>query len=165
MSSPEKNYSLCLHNVLNVNIGEANNNQDIALARYKQASNLLKQMLKFDLQDSVITQNTLEYKIVIVDPEKAIQEGLKNRSEIRETEIQVELAKIDIRRQRAKGMINGSITGSYNVVGNDNYSLWFKIPHEVLGAIYPERELEKYTGKSDQYCKFNNLSKEFAKEY
>jgi outer membrane protein len=106
---------------MEVDLGEASNNQDIALARYKQASNLLKQMLKFNLRDSIVALNTLEYKTVVVDEEKAIHEALMNRSEIRENEIQVELAKIDIRRQRAKGMINGSINGSYNVVGNDAY--------------------------------------------
>lgn len=108
---------------MEVDLGEASNNLDIALARYKQASNLLKQVLKFKLQDSIVTKNNLEYKIVLLDKEKAVQEGLKNRSEIRETEIQIELSKIDIRRQRARGMISGSISGNYNFVGYDKYYL------------------------------------------
>lgn len=108
---------------MEVDLGEASNNMDISIAHYKQASNYLKQVLKYNLNDSIITHNTLEYKLVAVDPEKAIEEGLKNRSEIRETEIQIELTKIDIRRQKAQGMITGSITGSYNLVGNDNYNL------------------------------------------
>jgi len=62
-----------------------------------------------------------------------------------------------------KGLNVGFISLMLYVLDKTNYLIWFQGQHEGLKIIYPE--LEKFTGSSTQYITFNNVAKEFAKQY
>lgn len=62
-----------------------------------------------------------------------------------------------------KGLNVGFITLMLYLLDNTNYSIWFESQHNGLKLIYPK--LEKYTGRSNQYRIFNDLSKEFTNKY
>ncbi|MFA7492437.1 MAG: TolC family protein [Proteiniphilum sp.] len=104
---------------MEVDLAEAQNNYDIALLNEVSAKNSFKELLGLDLDDSVTLHNELNYQIIVIDPEKAIGMALKNRLEVREQEIQIELQKLNIKQQRSNGMIKGSIDAYFERAGID----------------------------------------------
>jgi outer membrane protein TolC len=102
---------------MEVDLGEAINNHDIAIANRQSQANFFKQLLGISLQDSLVIHTEIDYHIVEVDEQFAVELGLKNRLEIREQEINTELAEINIRRQKLEGQITGSITAYYDFIG------------------------------------------------
>lgn len=95
---------------MEVDLAEAQNNYDIATVDQISARNSFKELLGINLNDSVNLNSALQYDIVIINSEKAVELALKNRLEIREQEIQIELQKLNIKQQKADGMIKGSIS-------------------------------------------------------
>lgn len=102
---------------MEVDLGEAQNNYDVAVANRMAEANYLKQLLDISLSDSIAIEADLSYEEVKVDLDKALQYGLKNRLEIREREIQQEQAEITIRSTRVQHQITGSISGYYDLIG------------------------------------------------
>lgn len=102
---------------IEVDYGDAINNYESQIAEYNQSSNELKLALGIPLRDSVATQTKLNYTTVLIDQDKAIEYGLKNRTELREKEIQITFNEMSIKSQRAQGMINGAIGVKYNLTG------------------------------------------------
>ncbi len=78
---------------------------------------VLRKLIGIDIKDSVVLNTVLEYEIVLIDPQKAVELALQNRLEIREQEIQIELGEMSIKRQKAEGMIKSSLTAYYQKVG------------------------------------------------
>lgn len=104
---------------MEVDLAEAQNNHDIALLNEVSAKNSFKELLGLNLDDNVKLDNELNYKIVVVDPEIAIEMALKNRLEVREQEIQIELQKLSIKQQKSYGMIRASIDAYLEKAGID----------------------------------------------
>ncbi|NLJ01545.1 MAG: TolC family protein, partial [Bacteroidales bacterium] len=104
---------------MEVDLAEAQNNHDIAILNEVSAKNSFKELLGLDLNDSITLNNELMYDIVIVYPVLAVDMALKNRLEVREQEIQIELQKLNIKQQRANGMIRGSIDAYFERAGVD----------------------------------------------
>ena len=108
---------------MEVDLGEANNNMDLAKVDYTSQMDLFKERLGIDLKDSVIIKSDLGYTQVIVDEEKAVALALENRLELQENEIQIELSQMEIKKRKAAGRINGNILVNYNFIGVDKSSL------------------------------------------
>lgn len=108
---------------MEVDLAEAQNSYDLAIINQSSDMNSFKQMIGLQLTDSVVLSSELTYKIVIVDPKKAVKLALDNRLEIREQEIQIELSKMNIKRQKAEGMIKGDLTAYFEKIGVSNQSL------------------------------------------
>ncbi|MBN1116082.1 MAG: TolC family protein [Bacteroidales bacterium] len=102
---------------MEIDLGAAQNDYDIAMVDYESQANLFKQQIGIALHDSVIISGKYDYKEVYVDVEKAVQLGLENRLEIREHEIEIALSEIEIDRQKSNGMVNGEITAYYDLIG------------------------------------------------
>jgi outer membrane protein TolC len=102
---------------MEIDLGEAQNNYDIATVDYESQGNLFKQQIGLSLQDSVEIEGRLDYEDVSVNIELAVQLGLENRLEIREHEIGIELTDIDIKRQKSYGLVRGEINAYYNFTG------------------------------------------------
>jgi outer membrane protein len=107
---------------MEVDLGEAVNNLDLAKVDYSSQMNLFKERLGIDLRDSVNIKSDMGYNQVLVDAEKAVTLALSNRLELKENEIQIELAKMEIKRRKAAGRINGDILVNYNFIGVDKSS-------------------------------------------
>jgi len=102
---------------MEVDLAEAQNNYDLAIINQSSAMNAFKELIGIEFQDSVILKSAFEYKVVVVDPEKAVSLALNNRLEIREQEIQIELNKINIKRQKSEGMIKSDLTAYFEKNG------------------------------------------------
>ncbi len=102
---------------MEVDLAEAQNNHDIAVLNEVSARNSFKELLGLNLNDSITLNNQLDYSIVLIDPEKAVELALKNRLEVREQEIQIELQRLNIKQQKANGMIKGSVDAYFERAG------------------------------------------------
>ena len=76
---------------MEVDLAEAQNNLDLAIMDQSSAANRFKELIGIDIKDSVVLNTVLEYEIVLIDPQKAVNLALQNRLEIREQDIQIEL--------------------------------------------------------------------------
>ncbi|MFQ6092958.1 MAG: TolC family protein [bacterium] len=86
-------------------------------ANLEQAEDLLKQALGLDLQESIKVVTRVEYRPLKVDMAKAIEEGFKNRLEIREYTIQRELSELDVKDTERLSEFKGAISAFYNLDG------------------------------------------------
>ncbi|MDD4921098.1 MAG: TolC family protein [Bacteroidales bacterium] len=102
---------------MEVDLAAALNNYDLAIINKSSVMNSFKELIGIELQDSVVLNGALEYKIIVVDPEKAVSLAISSRLEIREQEIQIELNKINIKRQRSEGMVKGDLTAYFEKNG------------------------------------------------
>ena len=102
---------------MEVDLAEAQNNFDMAVVNENGAMNAFKHSIGIELTDVVNLNSKFDYEIVIVDPEKAVQLAKANRLEVREQEIQIELTKMNVKQQKAQGMIRGNLNAYYEKVG------------------------------------------------
>ncbi len=102
---------------MEVDLGVAQNNFDIAISNARSQEDIYKQILGIPLQDSIVINSDMSYKIIQVNIEEAIKRGLANRLEIREREINKSLSEINIRKTKVNGQITGSISGYYDFIG------------------------------------------------
>lgn len=102
---------------MEVDLAEAKNNYDLAMLNVVSSENQFKELIGLSLQDSVVLNMELAYKVVLVDPEKAVQLAMENRLEIREQEIQLELNQMSLKRQKAQGMVKSELTAYYEKIG------------------------------------------------
>lgn len=116
---------------MEVDLAEAQNNHDMSIIDQSSALNSFKEMIGLQLTDSVVLSNELTYKVVIVDPLKAVELAMKNRLEIREQEIQIELSKMSIKRQKAEGMIKGNFDAYLQKKGVDKLGL----PADIYSSV------------------------------
>jgi outer membrane protein TolC len=125
---------------MEVDLADAQSNYDMALLAQTSSTNLFRELLGIELNDSIVLSSNLEYKIIIVNPEKAVRLALENRLEIREQEILIEMQKLDIKRQRAIGMIRGNIEAYF----------------EKVGVSSPEPSANIFNSISNSYSDFMN---------
>ena len=116
---------------MEVDLAEAQNNYDLSIIDQSSALNSFKELIGLQLIDSVVLSNELTYKVVIVDPEKAVELAMKNRLEIREQEIQIELSKMSIKRQKAEGMVKGDFDAYLQKTGVDKLGL----PADITSSV------------------------------
>ena len=102
---------------MEVDLAEAQNNHDIAILNQSSAVNSFKELLGINLDDSVSLSSELKYEAVLIDTNRAVELALKNRSEIKEQEIQVELQKLSLQQQKSRGMIRSSLNAHFEKMG------------------------------------------------
>jgi len=93
--------------------------------------NYFKQTLGLSLQDRVTIASDLSYEVVEVDEEFAVAQGLANRMELRENEIQIALSNLEVKRIRSEGMIKGDLSAYYDLIGTDQKT----IPYPFSDAV------------------------------
>lgn len=102
---------------MEVDLAEAQNNFDLSIIDRSSAENQFKQLIGIELNDSVVIINDMNYQLIVVDPVKAVDLALQNRTEIREREIAIELNQLNLKRQKAEGMITGNLNAYYEKIG------------------------------------------------
>lgn len=102
---------------MEVDLAESKNNYDLSIVNVSSSMNYLKEIIGLDLTDSISLSSELKYDIVIVDPQKAVEMAFENRLEIREQDIQIEINKMNVKRQKAEGMIKADLTAYYEKIG------------------------------------------------
>jgi outer membrane protein len=114
---------------MEVDLNAAINDLDIARVNYTSQISLFKEVMGLNLSDSIIVESDLGYDRVIVDVEKAVSLALENRYELKESEIQIELSEMEIKRRKAAGRISGNILLNYDLIGTDKSNL--SVPFET----------------------------------
>ncbi|KAA6301201.1 MAG: Outer membrane protein TolC [Candidatus Ordinivivax streblomastigis] len=102
---------------MEVDLAEAQSNYDMEVLNQSSALNSFKELIGIQLNDGVTLSSELLYKIIVIDPERAVKLALENRSEIREQEISVELLKLDLKRQQANGMVRANLEAFFGKEG------------------------------------------------
>ncbi len=102
---------------MEVDLAESKNNYELAIINQISSENRFKEILGLQFSDSVFLSSEFKYEVVIVDPEKAVQMALANRMEVREQEIQIELNTMNVKQQKAAGMIQADLTAYYEKIG------------------------------------------------
>lgn len=108
---------------MEVDLSAAINENDIAGVEYMAQKALFKEKLGISLNDSINIKSDLTYNNVYVEVEKAVSLALANRLELKENQIQMELAQMEIKRRQANGRISGNILLNYNFIGVDKSKL------------------------------------------
>ncbi len=102
---------------MEVDLAEAKNNYELAIVNQTSAMNRFKEVVGLELSDDVTLSSEFKYEVVVVDPDIAVRKALDNRFEIREQEIQIELNKMTVKKQKAAGMIQADLTAYYEKIG------------------------------------------------
>ncbi|MFC1558464.1 TolC family protein [candidate division KSB1 bacterium] len=76
-----------------------------------------KQLIGLPIKNDIQVAADIEYKTFEINLEKAIEEGLKNRSEIVENQIDVELSKINVKETKRQREFRGNIYFYYDFTG------------------------------------------------
>lgn len=122
---------------MEVDLAEAQNNYDVAKIEQTSSENRLKEVLGLQLSDSIMLSSNMDYKIVLVDPEKAVSLAMKNRMEIREMEITIEMNKLNIKQAKSQGMIKGDLEATLGLTGVSEQGLRTPI-NQAIGNSYQD---------------------------
>lgn len=104
---------------MEVDLGEARNTYDLSIVNYQSQLNLFKQTLGLPLQDSIVLVSDFKYNPIQVDVKQAVKLGLDNRMELKEKQLELKLAELDIKRVKSHGALSGNINAYYDFIGID----------------------------------------------
>ena len=109
---------------MEVDLAEAQNSYDKYTVRFKSSTNSFIRLIGLEL-DAVVTLigEIDNYAIVHVDTEKAVEMAIRNRLEIREREIQIELQTLEVSKQKSDGRPIAALQASWNKIGVSNIPL------------------------------------------
>ena len=119
---------------MEVDLAEAQSSHDMVVLNEYSAINSFKEDLGINLDDNVTLSSDLKYKAILVNPDQAVEYALKNRSELRERDIQIEMAKISIKQQKVNGLPRGSVNAYYEQVGFDMSKVNLNVDHSITNS-------------------------------
>ena len=76
-----------------------------------------KQLVGLDLKQPIGIITNLEYKPFAADEQKAVEEALKNRLELKETDMDINLQQIEIDRAKRERELKGNVSAYYELTG------------------------------------------------
>jgi len=102
---------------MEVDLADSRNNLLSAQGALGRAEDAFKRLIGLELSDSVGVQTDFEYQKIEINQDEATKLALANRTEIREGEIDVEVAKINVRETDARSAIKGELSAFYDLTG------------------------------------------------
>ena len=108
---------------MEVDLAESKNALVEAQGNLARSEDVFKQLIGLKFSDNIGVQTDFDFSKITVDLDKAITMALANRSEIRESKIDVELAKLSVKEADARSEIRGDITAFYDITGISDPSL------------------------------------------
>lgn len=88
-----------------------------AINQMQNEEDLFKQLIGLHLDSKIGIVTNLEYKPFLIDEQKATDEALKNRLELKETELDIKLKKIEVDRAKREREFKGNISAYYDLTG------------------------------------------------
>jgi len=79
--------------------------------------NKFKQLVGIDLNQKIGILTNLEYKPLVIDEQKAVDEALRNRLELKETDMDIKLQEIAVDRAKREREFKGNISAYYDLTG------------------------------------------------
>jgi outer membrane protein TolC len=102
-----------------VNLATAESSVQSTTVSMNNAKDALKQTLGMPLGDDIVVMANIMVSPMMVDPEKAIQSGLDSRMELRQREINMELADLQMIQTKAMNEFKGDISLSVGITGDN----------------------------------------------
>ncbi len=105
---------------LEVDLASSRNDLLNAERDYSEAKNDFKILIGLKLSDSIDVTAKIDYNPVSVNLEEAINYALANRSELKNSEADIELSKLSVDEINSQGSISASISANYGINKDDN---------------------------------------------
>lgn len=102
---------------MEVDLAESKNTLASATGDLARSKDSFKQLIGLELTDLVDVQTDFSLDRIDVNLARATRLALENRSELRESEIDVELATLDVKEADARSEIRGDIEAFYDITG------------------------------------------------
>lgn len=102
---------------MEVDLAQSQNQLVQTQSAMESSRDMFKQLIGMQLEDSISVETAFEIDSFAVDLDFAIKQALENRTEIRESQIQVDLARINVKQADARSEISGELWASYELVG------------------------------------------------
>ncbi|MDP2982437.1 MAG: TolC family protein [Candidatus Latescibacter sp.] len=126
---------------MEVDLAEANDNLLSNQAALTRQIESFKQLIGVDPKEDITVKADLTINHFDIDLNKAITEGLKNRSEVREGEISIEQGKMNIRDIASNNQINGVVSAFYDFSGVSDSSLPFSTgPGDLFNSSWDDMQ-------------------------
>ena len=103
-----------------VDLADAQNTYEMSLVNFKSQILDFNQFIGLDLNDSIVLSDKLEYSVIIIDSDKAVELALANRYEIRDNEISIEQQKLSVKQQKSQGLPRGNLNASIEKIGTSS---------------------------------------------
>ena len=101
-----------------VNLAAAESSVESTAVSLNNAKDDLKQTLGMPLSEDIVVAAEIVVSPMIVDPDKAIQSGLESRVELRQREISMELADLQMIQTKAMNEFKGDVSLSIGITGD-----------------------------------------------
>lgn len=121
-----------------LNYATSKSNLDNAIVDLENSMDQFKQLIGLSLYDEIQISTDIQYKPVIVDVDKAIQNGISQRLELNQRKIDLNNAEFDLIETSASNKFRGDMDLSFGYMGND----------EVFGRIYDKPTKSPQVGVS-----------------
>lgn len=102
-----------------LNLATSKSNLDNAIVDLENAKDQFKQLIGISLYEDIEITTDIEYKPVIVDLEKAIENGLSQRLELTQRKIALNNAEFDLIETSATNEFRGDVDLSVGIMGNN----------------------------------------------
>lgn len=89
----------------------------------QSSEDFFKQLIGLDLADSIGVQTDFRYKSFAVDESAAQQRAMNYRSEIRESEIEISLSRLNVKQVDARSAVRGDVSAFYDLTGVSDSAL------------------------------------------
>ena len=108
---------------MEVDLEEARANLNTAKVSLELQKDRFKQTIGLDLDEEIGIETEISYTHFDVDLDKAIQEGLAHRSELREQEIDLEMSQFSLIETNARNEIRADLNAFYDMTGFSDQGL------------------------------------------
>jgi len=120
---------------MEVDLAEAQNSYDLTTLDLQSYTNSFNRLIGLELNAIVTLKSEMtNYSIISVDPDKAVEMAIANRLEIRDREIQIELQKLQIERQKSLGLPQASLEASWEKFGVSDLNVAETFQSSVSGS-------------------------------
>jgi outer membrane protein len=102
---------------MEVELAQSVNDLEEAEGILSRSTDSFKQLIGLELKENIGVKTELDHEYYSVPEGRAVELALKYRAEIRERQIEVELAKIDVKEVDARSEIRGNVFAFYDVTG------------------------------------------------
>ncbi len=104
-----------------LNYATSESNLDNSRVDLDNARDQFKLLIGISLFDKVSVESDIDFKLVYVNPEKAIENGLSQRLELTQRNIDLKMAEFNLIETSSENEFRGDVSLSLGVMGNNEY--------------------------------------------
>ncbi len=104
-----------------LNYATSESNLDNSRVDLDNARDQFKLLIGISLFDKVSVESDIDFKLIYVNPEKAIENGLSQRLELTQRNIDLKMAEFNLTETSAENEFRGDVSLSVGVMGNNEY--------------------------------------------